>query len=44
MIIIKINCCRRPQMLCSLSIWMSSDAMWAKGLMIEHNEKSTQKG
>ena len=32
MIIIKIDCCGRPQMLCSLSIWTSSDAMQAKGL------------
>ena len=32
MIIIKIDCCGRPQTLCGLSIWMSSDAMRAKGL------------
>ena len=32
MIIIKIDCCGCSQMLCSLSIWMLSDAMWAKGL------------
>ena len=32
MIIIKIDCCGHPQMLCSLSIWMFSDAMQVKGL------------
>ena len=32
MIIIKVDCCGRPQMLCGLSVWTSSDAMWAKGL------------
>ena len=32
MIIIKIDCCGHPQMLYSLSIWMLSDAMQAKGL------------
>ena len=32
MIIIKIDCCDCSQMLCSLSIWMLSDVMWAKGL------------
>ena len=32
MIIIKIDCCGCPQTLCGLSIWMSADAMWAKGL------------
>ena len=32
MIIIKIDCCGRSQTLCSLRVWMLSDAMWAKGL------------
>ena len=32
MIIIKIDCCGLPQTLCRLSVWMSSDAMRAKGL------------
>ena len=32
MIIIKIDCCGHPQMLCSLSIWTSSDIMQTKGL------------
>ena len=32
MIIIKVDCCGRPQTLCGLSIWTSSDAMQAKGL------------
>ena len=36
MMIIKIDCCGHPQMLCSLSIWMSSDVMWVKGLNIVH--------
>ena len=35
MIIIKVDCCGRPQMLCGLSIWTSSDAMQAKGLKSE---------
>ena len=33
MIIIKVDCCGRPQTLCGLSIWTSSDAMRAKGLI-----------
>ena len=32
MIIIKIDCCGRPQMLCGLSVWISSDTMRVKGL------------
>ena len=33
MIIIKIDCCGCPQTLCGLSVWTSSDAMRAKGLI-----------
>ena len=32
MIIIKVDCCGRPQTLCGLSVWTSSDAMRAKEL------------
>ena len=41
MIIIKVDCCGRPQTLCGLSVWTSSDAMRAKGLMIVLNLKET---
>ena len=39
MIIIKIDCCGHPQMLCGLSVWTLSDAMRAKGLTMTYQSK-----
>ena len=43
MIIIKIDCCGHPQMLCSLSVWTSSDAMQAKGLKTTPSNRNLEK-